>query len=98
MSDNIKSNQIISDKLNVDESNLNNKKEDLMLRLKEVHCKSEERTFDLNEKFNQIKGNLTNKLSNSIYLSILEANVGEIVGEQVELAAAEKLKGSLLFF
>lgn len=48
------------------------------------------------QKFNQIKGALTNKLSNSIYLSILEANVGEIVGEQVELAAAEKLKGSLL--
>ena len=48
------------------------------------------------QKFNQIKGNLTNKLSNSIYLSILEANVGEIVGEQVELAAAEKLKGSLI--
>lgn len=48
------------------------------------------------QKLNQIKGNLTNKLSNSIYLSILEANVGEIVGEQVELAAAEKLKGSLL--
>lgn len=48
------------------------------------------------QKFNQIKGNLTNKLSNSIYLSILEANVGEIVGEQVELAAVEKLKGSLL--
>ena len=48
------------------------------------------------QKLNQIKGNLTNKLSNSIYLSILEANVGEIVGEQVELAAAEKLKGSLI--
>ena len=48
------------------------------------------------QKFNQIKGKLTNKLSNSIYLSILEANVGEIVGEQVELAAAEKLKGSLI--
>lgn len=48
------------------------------------------------QKFNQIKGALTNKLSNSIYLSILEANVGEIVGEQVELAAAEKLKGSLI--
>ena len=48
------------------------------------------------QKLNQIKGNLTNKLSNSIYLSILEANVGEIVGEQIELAAAEKLKGSLI--
>ena len=48
------------------------------------------------QKFNQVRGNITNKLSNSIYLSILEANVGEIVGEQVELAASEKLKGSLL--
>lgn len=48
------------------------------------------------QKFNQVRGNITNKLSNSIYLSILEANVGGIVGEQVELAAAEKLKGSLL--
>lgn len=48
------------------------------------------------QKFNQVRGNLTNKLSNSIYLSILEANVGEIVGEQVELAVSEKLKGSLL--
>ncbi|MBR2704810.1 MAG: DUF445 family protein [Clostridia bacterium] len=47
-------------------------------------------------KFNSIRGNLTNKISNSIYLSILEANVGQIVGEQVELAASEKLKGSLL--
>jgi len=59
MSENIKSNQIISDKLNIDESSIiNNKKEDLMSRLKEVHCKSEERTFDLNEKFNQIKEEL----------------------------------------
>lgn len=48
------------------------------------------------QKFNQVRGNITNKLSNSIYLSILEANVGGIVGEQVELAASEKLKGSLL--
>ncbi|MBQ3409087.1 MAG: DUF445 family protein [Clostridia bacterium] len=48
------------------------------------------------QKFNQVRGNLTNKLSNSIYLSILEANVGQIVGEQVELAASEKLKGSLI--
>ena len=59
MSENIKSNQIISDKLIIDDlSSINNKKDDLMLRLKEVHCKSEERTFDLNEKFNQIKEEL----------------------------------------
>ena len=35
------------------------------------------------QKFNQIKGSFTNKLSNSIYLSILEANVGEIVGSSL---------------
>ena len=39
-------------------SNFNKKQEDLMMRLKEVHCKSEEKTFDLNEKFNQIKEDL----------------------------------------
>ena len=31
-----------------------------MNHLKEIHCKSEERTFDLNEKFNQIKEELQN--------------------------------------
>jgi hypothetical protein len=32
--------------------------QDLMKKLKEIHRKSEERTFDLNEKFNQIKDGL----------------------------------------
>ena len=35
-------------------NNNKNKVEDLIKRLKEVHCKSKEKTFDLNEKFNQI--------------------------------------------
>jgi hypothetical protein len=35
-----------------------NCKQDLMKKLKEIHRKSEERTFDLNEKFNQIKDGL----------------------------------------
>lgn len=48
------------------------------------------------EKFDSVKDNLTKKLSNYIHLSILEANVGQIVSKQVELAAAEKLKGSLI--
>ena len=61
MADNFQQNQIITDKLNMDESSLlNNKKEELMTHLKEVHCKNEERTFDLNEKFNQIKEELQN--------------------------------------
>ena len=59
MSENFQEKQIISDKLNIDESSiLNNKKDELMSHLKEVHCKNEERTFDLNEKFNQIKEEL----------------------------------------
>ena len=61
MSDDNKSNQIISDKLNMEDSYIiNHKQEDLMNYLKEIHCKSEERTFDLNEKFNQIKEELQN--------------------------------------
>ena len=33
----------------------NSDENSLLLRLKEIHCKSEERTFDLNDKINQIK-------------------------------------------
>ena len=59
MTENFKENQIISDKLNIEDSSIiNNKKEELMSHLKDVHCKNEERTFDLNEKFNQIKEEL----------------------------------------
>ena len=38
--------------------NITKKREDIIKHLKEVHCRSEERTFDLNEKFNQIKEEL----------------------------------------
>ena len=54
-------NHCIKEQINESEiinSNFNKKQEDLMMRLKEVHCKSEEKTFDLNEKFNQIKEDL----------------------------------------
>lgn len=54
-------NNSVKDQINESEiinSNFNKKQEDLMMRLKEVHCKSEEKTFDLNEKFNQIKEDL----------------------------------------
>jgi hypothetical protein len=54
-------NHCIKEQINESEiinSNSNKKQEDLMMRLKEVHCKSEEKTFDLNEKFNQIKEDL----------------------------------------
>ena len=53
-------NNFIKEQINESEtsskiSNNKNKEEDLIMRLKEVHCKSEEKNFDLNEKFNQIK-------------------------------------------
>ena len=56
-------NNFIKEQINESEtsskiSNNKNKEEDLIMRLKEVHCKSEEKTFDLNEKFNQIKEDL----------------------------------------
>ena len=37
---------------------------DLLNKLKEIHQKSEERTFDLNEKFNQIKDSLQKLIDN----------------------------------
>ena len=43
---------------NSDFINNNNNQNELINRLKDIHCKSEERTFDLNEKFNVIKDDL----------------------------------------
>ena len=57
----IHSNNLITEQINESEStiiNVNKKREDLIKHLKDVHCKSEEKTFDLNEKFNQIKEDL----------------------------------------
>jgi len=54
-------NHLIKEQINESEiinNTFNKKQEELMMRLKEVHCKSEEKTFDLNEKFNQIKEDL----------------------------------------
>ena len=47
-----------------------NTKIDLLNKLKDIHCKSEERTFDLNEKFNHIKDDLQkliDKYKNNLY-------------------------------
>lgn len=55
------SNNLITEQINDSELssiNINKKREDIIKHLKEVHCKSEEKTFDLNEKFNQIKEDL----------------------------------------
>ena len=47
-----------NDKNDISDISLDYNKIDLINRLKEIHRKSEEKTFDLNEKFNQIKEGL----------------------------------------
>lgn len=96
INDNLLTNSDLTDKLmsNDIQDSIRNKVSNFAMSDEKLGNKLLE-TVDRN-KFNSIKGNITNKLSSSIYLSILEANVGQIVGEQVELAASEKLKGSLI--
>ncbi len=48
------------------------------------------------ENFNKISRNVKQKITNSIYNAVLEANLGNIVAEQIEIASKEKLKGSIL--
>ncbi len=40
--------------------------------------------------------NITNYVSNSIYETVKKSNIGDIVAEQIELSAKEKIKGSFL--
>ena len=59
--ENNKNNYLNTEKINdseISKINITKKNEDIIKRLKDIHCKSEERTFDLNEKFNQIKEDL----------------------------------------
>lgn len=48
------------------------------------------------ENFNNISINIKQKITNSIYNAVLEANLGNIVAEQIEIASKEKLKGSII--
>lgn len=41
---------------------------------------------------------IESKISNSIFQTVLEANLGNIISNQIELAAKEKIKGSMLGF
>lgn len=40
--------------------------------------------------------NITNYVSNSIYETVKKSNIGDIVAEQIEISAKEKIKGSFL--
>lgn len=46
--------------------------------------------------YNRHLENFINHLTSSIYDTIIKANLGNLVAEQIELAAKEKLKGSIL--
>lgn len=47
------------------------------------------------EKYMKLNNTIVNKLTETVYNSVVQANLGKIVSEQVSLAAKEKLQGSL---
>ena len=82
-------NYLISEQINDNETtniNINNKKEDILKHLKDIHCKSEERTFDLNEKFNQIKEDLQ-KLIDEYKI---ESDKNDYESEDIDFASIEE--------
>ena len=48
--------------------------------------------------YNKTSNKIQEHLSNSIYNTVLESNLGKLITDQIELAAKEKLKGSMLGF
>ena len=50
------------------------------------------------ELYNSALETIQNKFSDSIYNTVLEANLGTLITEQIEFAAKEKMKGSMLGF
>lgn len=50
------------------------------------------------ESYNKALVSLNSTFTNNIYNTVLETNLGNLITEQIELAAKEKLKGSMLGF
>ena len=50
------------------------------------------------ESYNKALDSLNSTFTSNIYNTVLEANLGNLITEQIELAAKEKLKGSMLGF
>lgn len=46
--------------------------------------------------YNMCLNNINEKLTNSIYETIINYDIGKIIAEQIELSAKEKIKGSIL--
>ena len=87
LSDDVK-NKIKSEINNYLESNLKNE-----TSLKDILC-----SYISEELYNNSLTTIENTFSSSIYNTVLEANLGKLITEQIELAAKEKMKGSMLGF
>lgn len=48
------------------------------------------------DNYDQVKANIVNNISKSIHQTVKEANIGDVIAKQIELAAKENFKGSLL--
>lgn len=61
------------------------------ISLKDLSCK-----YISESSYNIFLNNINTKLTNSIFETIISYNIGELVAEQIEISAREKIKGSIL--
>lgn len=61
------------------------------ISLKDLSCK-----YISESSYNIFLNNINTKLTNSIFETIISYNIGELVAEQIESSAREKIKGSIL--
>ena len=61
------------------------------ISLKDLSCK-----YISESSYNIFLNNINKKLTNSIFETIISYNIGELVAEQIEISAREKIKGSIL--
>ena len=96
INDNLLTASDLSDKLLSDEVKTVIKAKVLNFTKLETSLKDNFSTIVGTEKYTKLNDAIVNKLTEVIYNSVVEANLGKIVSEQVALAAKEKLQGSLL--
>ncbi|MBP3707376.1 MAG: DUF445 family protein [Clostridia bacterium] len=96
INDNLLTTSDLSDKLLSDEVKTTIKTKVINFTKLETSLKDNFSTIVGTEKYTKLNDALVNKLTEVIYNSVAEANLGKIVSEQVALAAKEKLQGSLL--
>lgn len=85
----------LSDKLLSDEVTTEIKEKVVGFTMSETTLKENFSNIIGTEKYTKFNDTIVNKLTEVIYNSVVQANLGKIVSEQVSLAAKEKLQGSL---